>query len=87
MLLIAGFRVRSEQGGGTDRPSRVVGAGFKTRPVSIPPSNGIMFHLEGESATCSVARAAPQEHGLGEVVTHELDADGGALPRGLPGRL
>jgi uncharacterized membrane protein HdeD (DUF308 family) len=24
MLLIAGFRVRSEQGGGTDRPSRVV---------------------------------------------------------------
>ena len=59
MLVIAGFRVRSERGGGKQAEQGRVGAGFKPARFSIPPSarTASRFHLEGKPATCSVARA------------------------------
>ena len=79
MLVIAGFRVRSEQGGGTDRPSRVVGR------VSNPPGfnpalirTASRFHLGGSRPPVRWP-GLPAGAWLGEVVTHELDADGETL--------
>ena len=79
MLLIAGFRVRSEQGGGTRQAEQGRG-GIETRPVSIPPSTNRIKVSSGRGSRPPVRwPGLPAGAWLGEVVAHELDADGEPL--------